>query len=114
MDYIFKTNGGTCEYDSFSSGERMRLNIAVSFAFRDFMATRSNIVSNILILDEYIDSNIDALAIEGIINILKEYIMIYNQNIFVISHRKEIDNSIFTNIIQVQKQNNVSKIKYLT
>lgn len=113
MNYTFKTIGGTCEYDSFSSGERMRLNIAVSFAFRDFMATRSNILSNILILDEYIDSNIDSLAIEGIINILKEYILIYNQNIFVISHRKEIDNSIFNNIIQVQKSNNISKIKYL-
>lgn len=114
MSYVFKTMGGECEYDSFSSGERMRLNIASSFAFRDFMATRSNLVSNILILDEYIDSNIDSLAIDGIIEILKEYILIYNQNIFVISHRKEIDNSIFNNIIQIQKTNNISKIKVLS
>lgn len=78
MNYTFNTDGGTCEYDSFSSGERMRLNIAASFAFRDFMATRSNLMSNILILDEYIDSNIDQLAIEGILGILKDFILLYD------------------------------------
>lgn len=114
MDYKFDTDGGSCEYDSFSSGERMRLNIAASFAFRDFMATRSNLMSNILILDEYIDSNIDQLAIEGIIGILRDFILLYDQNIYVISHRKEIDNSIFNNIIQIVKTNNISKITYLT
>ena len=113
MNYIFNTDGGTCEYDSFSSGERMRLNIAASFAFRDFMATRSNLMSNILILDEYIDSNIDQLAIEGILGILKDFILLYDQNIYVISHRKEIDNSVFDNIIQIVKTNNISKITYL-
>lgn len=113
MNYTFNTDGGTCEYDSFSSGERMRLNIAASFAFRDFMATRSNLMSNILILDEYIDSNIDQLAIEGILGILKDFILLYDQNIYVISHRKEIDNSVFDNIIQIVKTNNISKITYL-
>lgn len=114
MNYTFITDGGSCEYDSFSSGERMRLNIAASFAFRDFMATRSNLMSNILVLDEYIDSNIDQLAIEGIVGILRDFILLYDQNIYVISHRKEIDNSIFNNIIQVVKTNNISKITYLT
>ena len=114
MNYVFNTPGGKCEYDSFSSGERMRLNIAASFAFRDFMATRSNLMSNILVLDEYIDSNIDALAIDGIIGILRDFILLYNQNVYLISHRKEtIDNSIFDNIIQMVKTNNISKITYL-
>lgn len=113
MDYEFITDGGSYEYDNFSSGERMRLMIAASFAFKDFMSTRSNITSNILILDEFIDSNIDTVAIENIVKILQEFSMVYNQSVYVISHRKEIDNSIFDNIIQIVKTDNISKITYL-
>lgn len=115
MDYVFTTTSGKCEYDSFSSGERMRLNIATSFAFRDFMATRSNIMSNILILDEYMDSNIDSIAIEGILGILRDYNRIYKQNVYIISHRMEIQSTVeIDNIIQIEKTNGVSKINYLT
>lgn len=113
MNYEFITDGGTCEYGNFSAGERVRIMIATCFAFRDFMAIRNNLSSNILILDEFIDGNIDAIAIEGIISILKDFIGMYDQNVYIISHREEIDNSIFDNIIQVVKTNNISKIKYL-
>lgn len=113
MDYQFITDGGVCEYDNFSSGEKMRLMIAVSFAFKDFMSVRSNITSNILVLDEFIDSNVDTFAIENIIKILKEFSIINNQSIYIISHRKEIDNALFDNIIQIVKTNNCSKITYL-
>jgi DNA repair exonuclease SbcCD ATPase subunit len=113
MNYTFLTSGGEYEFYSFSAGERMRLTIATSFAFRDFMAKRSNLTSNILILDELIDSNLDSLAIESIIKILKEFTVNYNQNVFIISHRKEIDNSCFNNIIQLVKTDNISKIEYL-
>lgn len=113
MDYVFVTEGGECEYDSFSSGEKMRLMIASSFAFRDFMASRSTFYSNILILDEYIDSALDQLAIDGVIKILQSFSRINGQKIYIISHRKDIDNSVFDNIIQVEKTDNISKIKYL-
>lgn len=113
MDYVFITEGGECEYDSFSSGEKMRLMIASSFAFRDFMASRSTFYSNILILDEYIDSALDQLAIDGVIKIIQSFSRTYGQKIYIISHRKDIDNSVFDNIIQIEKTNNISKIKYL-
>lgn len=73
MDYIFQTEGGTCEYDNFSAGERARLMIAACFAFRDFMHIRNNLSSNILILDEFIDGAIDSVAIESILEILKGF-----------------------------------------
>ena len=114
MDYTFVTTAGNCEFDNFSAGEQMRIVIATSLSFRDFMATRSNITSNILVIDEYIDSNIDTLAINNIFDILKEFVKDYGQNIFLISHRKEIDNTLFDNIVQVEKSKNISHVKYLT
>lgn len=113
MNYEFITEGGTCEYDNFSAGERARLMIATCFAFRDFMYIRNNFSSNILILDEFIDSAIDSLAINSILDILKDFSKIWQQNIFVISHRKEVDSSIFNNIIQIVKTNNIAKITYV-
>ena len=113
MDYKFTTSGGECDYNNFSAGERMRLMIASCLSFRDFMATRNNLTSNILVLDEYIDSNLDTTAINGIMDILKEFKRLYGQNIFVISHRKEIDNSLFDSIVMVEKHCNTSTIHYL-
>jgi len=112
MSYTFITESGDAEYDNFSSGEKMRLSIATSFAFRDFMATRSNIISNVLILDEYIDSNLDSLAINELVKILREFIVRYNQSVYIVSHRKEINNDIFNNIIIVEKTNGISQVLY--
>jgi len=112
MNYTFITDHGSAEYDNFSSGEKMRLSIATSFAFRDFMATRSNIISNVLILDEYIDSNLDETAINALIKILREFIVKYNQSIYIVSHRKEINNDIFNNIIIIEKENGISRVTY--
>ena len=112
LNYRFITEAGEAEFDSFSSGEKMRLSIATSFAFRDFMATRSNIISNILILDEYIDSNLDESAINELVKILQEFIIRYNQSVYIVSHRKEINNDIFNNIVIIEKTNGISRVKY--
>jgi ABC-type multidrug transport system ATPase subunit len=88
--------------------------IASCFAFKDFMQTRNNFQSNILVLDEFIDSGIDSLAINGVIKILKEFVKRNKQNIYVISHRTgDLDNSVFDTIIQIEKKNNLSTVKYL-
>lgn len=110
MNYSFITDSGEADYNNFSSGERARLAIATSFAFRDFMAIRSGVTSNILILDEYMDSNLDSLAINGLLTILMEFLSLYNQRVYVISHRHEIDESIFNNTILVEKTNGISKL----
>ena len=99
MNYKFTTSAGEYEYDSFSAGERARIMIAACFAFRDFMYIRNNFSSNILILDEFIDGAIDSLAIDSILTLLEDFSKLYNQNIFVISHRKEIENDRFDHII---------------
>lgn len=115
MEYDFITQNKTgAEFHNFSSGEQARISISTCFAFRDFLSRRSNISSNILILDEFIDSNVDSLAIENTIEILKDFIKHEKQNIYLVSHRKEVDNNVFDNIIQVEKKDNISHIRYLS
>lgn len=113
LDYEFVTDSGPCELQNFSCGEKKRLEIATCLAFRDFIAQRSNISSNILAIDEYIDSGIDTLAVESILSILKEFTVINNQNIFIISHRTEVNNDMFDRIIELEKKNGISVIHYL-
>lgn len=114
MNCDFITQGGSYDYQNFSSGEQMRLMIAACFAFKDFMQTRNNFQSNILILDEFIDSGIDSLAIDGVVKILREFTKLNKQTIYVISHRTgDLDNSVFDSIIQIEKKNNISVVKYL-
>lgn len=109
--HTFQTESGETEYDNFSSGEKMRLSIATSFAFRDFMANRSGIESNVLILDEYMDSNLDTKAINELMNILMEFNVKNHQDIFIVSHRSELNDNLFSRIITVEKNNGISKIK---
>ena len=112
MDYDFIVPDGTCEFGNFSAGERMRLMIATSLAFRDFMSIRNGLNANILILDEYFDSAIDSVCIESMLKILEEYKNTMNQNIFVISHRLEVNLDQFDRTLVVEKTNNISKIRY--
>jgi DNA repair exonuclease SbcCD ATPase subunit len=109
-DFVTPLKSGI-EFNNFSKGEQARISIATCFAFRDFLSTRSNISSNIFILDEFFDSNVDPLALENTINILNDFIKNNNQKIFIVSHRSEICDDIFNHIIMIEKKNNISKIK---
>ena len=110
FNYMFLTKNGETEYSSFSSGEKMRLNIAINFGFRDFIMNRSGINCNVLILDEYIDANLDDLAVNEIFKILREFHILYNQNIFVVSHREAVKLNTFDSVYSVDKTDGISKI----
>jgi len=111
MNYSFITDGGLCEFNNFSAGERMRIMIATSFAFRDFMSIRNGLTSNILVLDEYFDSAISSSCVRRVLDLLEDYSQ-NGQNVFVISHRSEVDQDVFDRIVTVEKTNNISKITY--
>lgn len=110
MEYDFVTEGGSCEFQNFSAGERMRIMVATSFAFRDFMSIRNGLSSNVLVLDEYFDSAIDATCVESILAILREYASSAGLGVFCISHRSEVSPETFDNVICVEKTDNISRV----
>lgn len=108
--FITRAENKNPEFNNFSMGEKMRLTMAIYFTFRNFLATRSNIRFNILILDEFIDSNIDDTAISNVFEILNDMIYKDQQKIYIISHRPEIKQEMFNDVINVVKENDVSEI----
>ena len=111
FEFKFITVNGECEFSNFSTGERQRIQIATLLAFRDLILN-GKINSNIFVIDEFLDSGIDAIAIKNILNILAKKSIESNQNIFIISHRQETTESvIFNHIIEVIKENGISTLK---
>lgn len=105
FEFKFITMNGECEFSNFSTGERQRIQIATILAFRDLILN-GKINSNIFVIDEFLDSGIDSIAIKNILNILSRKSLEYNQNIFIISHRQETtESAIFNHIIEVVKEN---------
>jgi DNA repair exonuclease SbcCD ATPase subunit len=96
-------------YSSFSEGERMRINLAILFAWREISRMRNSINTNILIMDEIFDSSLD-------VNATDEFLKLINaqdekSNIFVISHKTDQLNDKFQNIIRFKKVKNFSRIQ---
>lgn len=114
MDYEFITPTGTCEWGNFSAGERARIMIATSFAFRDFMSIRNGLASSILVLDEYFDSAIDTLCVESILSLLKEFNKEQGQDIFVVTHRQEVTPDMFDRTILIEKTHDIAKVNVLS
>ena len=111
FDFKFITMNGECEFSNFSTGERQRIQIATILAFRDLILN-GKINSNIFVIDEFLDSGIDAIAIKNILSILSKKSVEANQNIFIISHRQETTESVvFNHIIEVIKENGISTLK---
>lgn len=108
MDYEFVTPSGKCEWGNFSAGEKMKTMVATSFAFRDFMSARNGLNANILILDEYFDSAIDALTVESVLGLLKGMSRELDQSIYVITHRKEVSPDMFDRLLVVEKTDGIS------
>lgn len=111
MNYEFTANGGgKYQFGNFSAGEKMRITIATSFAFRDFMSMRNGFSSNILALDEYFDSALSPSCVETIIRFLKDYAKKSGKTIYCISHRQEVQPDMFDRILEITKENNISRI----
>jgi DNA repair exonuclease SbcCD ATPase subunit len=94
-------------YDSFSEGEKMKIDLAILFTWREVARVKNSMSTNLLILDETFDSSLDP---DGIENLIKILITMSDCNLFVISHKGEILENKFRNKIEFRKDRNFSEI----
>ncbi len=112
LDYKFVTTSGETGYGNFSKGEEMRLSVATTLAFRDFMLVRSNMRTNILLIDEYLDSSLDRLAKRGIMTLFSEFVAENkDMGVFLISHDEYIKNMDFASVLKFTKKDDVSRLE---
>jgi DNA repair exonuclease SbcCD ATPase subunit len=96
-------------YDSFSEGEKRKIDLALLFAWRKIAAIKNSLSCNLLIFDEVLDGSLDDYATEAFLNILKSFGS--GTNVFVISHKsKELLQDKFQEHISFVKKNNFSKM----
>jgi DNA repair exonuclease SbcCD ATPase subunit len=94
-------------YASFSEGEKQRIDMALMLTWRAVAKLKNSASTNILILDEIFDSSLDTNGTEDLMKILN---MLEGSNLFVISHKGDILQDKFANVIKFEKVNNFSRI----
>jgi DNA repair exonuclease SbcCD ATPase subunit len=95
-------------YANFSEGEKMRIDLALLFTWRAVAKLRNSVNTNLLILDEIMDSSLDEAGTEEFLRIIRN--LTENQNTFVISHKGEILYEKFDNVLRFKKDKNFSTI----
>ena len=95
--------GQDLDFDNLSRGERNRLILGLSFAFRDVWESLYQSI-NLLFIDELIDSGMDTAGVENSIGILKKMTRERDKNVFLISHKDELVGRV-NNVLRVVKEN---------
>jgi DNA repair exonuclease SbcCD ATPase subunit len=95
--------GQDLDFDNLSRGERNRLILGLSFAFRDVWESLYQSI-NLLFVDELIDNGLDAAGVEGALAVLKKMSRERKKNIFLISHKDELIGRV-NNVLRVIKEN---------
>jgi DNA repair exonuclease SbcCD ATPase subunit len=103
LTVIITQLGQDLDFDNLSRGERNRLIISLSFAFRDVWESLYQQI-NLLFVDELIDNGLDASGVEGALGILKKMSRERKKNIFLISHKDELIGRV-NNVLRVIKEN---------
>jgi DNA repair exonuclease SbcCD ATPase subunit len=96
-------------YASFSEGEKMRIDLALLFTWRQIAKMKNSVSTNLLILDEVFDSSLDAVGTEEFLKILNT--LDNKTNVFVISHKGDQLFDKFRSIIRFVKKNNFSQVE---
>jgi len=97
----------TFNYNSFSEGEKLRIDLALLFTWRTIAKMKNSTNTNLLILDEIFDSSLDTTGTEDFFKILRE---LTGENTFIISHKGDIMFDKFTNIIKFEKYKNFTRL----
>jgi predicted O-linked N-acetylglucosamine transferase (SPINDLY family) len=95
-------------YESFSEGEKMRIDLSLLFTWRAVAKLRNSASTNLLILDEVFDSSLDGNGTDEFLKIITQ--LTDNTNVFVISHKGDQLFDKFHSVIQFQKVKNFSQM----
>ena len=95
-------------YASFSEGEKMRIDLALLFTWREVARMKNSVNTNLLILDEIFDSSLDEMGTEYFTKIIR--FVIKDANVFVISHKTGMEDK-FENHIKFEKVKGFSRIE---
>jgi energy-coupling factor transporter ATP-binding protein EcfA2 len=95
--------GRELDFDNLSRGERNRLILGLSWAFRNVYESMNTPI-NLMCIDELVDSGMDANGVEAALEVLKKMVREQNKNVFLISHRDELVGRV-SHTLQVIKEN---------
>ena len=93
-------------YSSFSEGEKMRIDLALLFTWREVARVKNSVNTNLLIMDEVFDSSLDGFGTDEFLKIIRY--VIKDANIFVISHKTDMQDK-FESTIKFDKIKGFSK-----
>jgi DNA repair exonuclease SbcCD ATPase subunit len=95
-------------YDSFSEGEKRRLDLAILFTWRQIAKMKNSVNTNLMILDEILDGALDGAGIDYFLSIMNQFGD--QTNVFVISHKVDQMIDRFDNVVRLEKKNEFSLI----
>jgi len=93
-------------YASFSEGEKMRIDLALLFTWREVAPFKNSVSTNLLIMDEVFDSSLDGLGTDDFLKIIRY--VIKGANVFIISHKESLFDK-FENVIKFEKVKGFSR-----
>jgi DNA repair exonuclease SbcCD ATPase subunit len=95
-------------YASFSEGEKMRIDLAILFTWRQIAKMKNSVNTNLLILDEIFDSSLDVAGTDYFLSVMNQ--LGENSNVYVISHKGDVLLDKFKNNIRFEKTNDFSTL----
>ena len=94
-------------YSSFSEGEKMRIDLALLFTWREVARVKNSVNTNLLIMDEVFDSSLDGFGTEEFLKIIRY--VVKDANIFVISHKDSLHDK-FESVLKFDKVKGFSRM----
>ena len=94
-------------YSSFSEGEKMRIDLALLFTWREVARVKNSVNTNLLIMDEVFDSSLDGFGTDEFLKIIRY--VIKDANIFVISHKQDMQDK-FESVLKFDKVKGFSRM----
>ena len=95
-------------YSSFSEGEKMRIDLALLFTWREIARMKNSVATNLLIMDEVFDSSLDGFGTDEFMKIIR--FVVKDANIFIISHKPELHDK-FESVLEFQKVKGFSVLR---